>query len=41
VWDGIPDPVEFLAQLRRKAGLPARFWHPDLRLWRYSVEKYV
>ena len=41
VWEGIPDPIEFLAQLRRKAGLPARFWHPDLRLWRYSVEKYT
>lgn len=40
VWESIPDPVEFLAQLRRKAGLPARFWHRDLRLWRYSVEKY-
>ena len=41
VWDGIPDPLEFLAALRHKAGLPARLWPADLRLWRYSVEKYV
>jgi AmmeMemoRadiSam system protein A len=40
VWDSLPDPVDFLAQLRHKAGLPARFWHRDLRLWRYGVEKY-
>jgi AmmeMemoRadiSam system protein A len=40
VWESIPDPIDFLAQLRRKAGLPARFWHADLRLWRYCVEKY-
>jgi AmmeMemoRadiSam system protein A len=40
VWDGIPDPLEFLSALRHKAGLPARAWHPDMRLWRYSVEKY-
>ena len=40
VWENLPDPVDFLAELRRKAGLPARFWHPDLRLSRYTVEKY-
>jgi AmmeMemoRadiSam system protein A len=40
VWENLPDPLDFLAELRRKAGLPARFWHPDLRLSRYAVEKY-
>ena len=40
VWESIPEPFEFLRELRRKAGLPERFWHDDLRLWRYSVEKY-
>lgn len=40
VWEGIPDPREFLAELKLKARLPARFWHRDLRLARYSVEKY-
>jgi len=41
VWDGIPDPIEFLGELRRKAGLPPRFWHADVRLSRYTVEKYA
>jgi len=40
VWDHLPDPVDFLGELRRKAGLPARFWHPEVRLSRYAVEKY-
>lgn len=41
VWESIPDPLAFLAELRRKAELPRRFWHPDLRLTRYTVEKFV
>lgn len=41
VWESIPDPLSFLAELRRKAALPRRFWHPDLRLTRYTVEKFV
>lgn len=40
VWESVPDPVEFLSELRRKAGLPARFWHPQIRLSRYTVEKF-
>lgn len=40
VWENIPDPLGFLCELRRKAGLPARFWHPDVKLSRYTVEKY-
>jgi AmmeMemoRadiSam system protein A len=40
VWESLPDPVDFLGELRRKAGLPARFWHAELRLSRYTVEKY-
>lgn len=41
VWEQLPEPREFLAQLKRKAGLPADFWHPDVRLYRYTVEKYA
>src|SRR5690349_7833365 len=41
VWENIPDPFEFLRNLKLKAGLPERFWHGDLKLWRYSVEKYL
>ena len=41
VWESLPLPVDFLGELRRKAGLPPRFWHPDVRLSRYTVEKFT
>lgn len=41
VWESLPSPAEFLEALRHKAGLPAGFWHPDLRLSRYTVEKFA
>ena len=41
VWESLPEPEAFLDALRRKAGLPARFWHPDMRLSRYTVEKFA
>jgi AmmeMemoRadiSam system protein A len=37
VWDELPDAGEFLAELKRKAGLPGHFWDPDVRLLRYTV----
>ena len=40
VWESLPDPADFLGELRRKAGLPAGFWHPGIRLSRYTVEKF-
>jgi AmmeMemoRadiSam system protein A len=40
VWDSLPDPLEFLCELRRKAELPMRFWHPAVKLSRYTVEKF-
>lgn len=40
VWENICDPLDFLCELRRKAGLPARFWHADVKLSRYGVEKH-
>lgn len=40
VWEQLPQPHQFLAQLKRKAGLGADFWASDLGLWRYSVEKF-
>ena len=40
VWDSIPDPAEFLRQLKVKAGLEPTFWADDLRLLRYSVIKF-
>lgn len=38
VWEQISAPHEFLAALRRKAGLPANFWAKDLQLEIYQVE---
>ena len=40
VWESLADPLVFLGELRRKAGLSARFWHPDVKLSRYTVEKF-
>lgn len=40
VWESLPDPESFLAQLKRKAGLPADFWHEDIVLSRYTVSKW-
>jgi AmmeMemoRadiSam system protein A len=40
VWETIPRPLVFLAELKRKAGLPADFWAGDLKLYRYTVEKW-
>jgi AmmeMemoRadiSam system protein A len=40
VWESLPDAVDFLAALRLKARLPAHFWDPEIRLTRYTVEKY-
>jgi AmmeMemoRadiSam system protein A len=41
VWESLPEPAEFLSHLKRKAGLPGTFWHRDLRLSRYTVEKFA
>lgn len=40
VWDQLPNPQEFLAHLKRKAGLAPDYWSGDIRLSRYTVEKY-
>jgi hypothetical protein len=40
VWESLPRPEDFLAQLKRKAGLPPDFWHDDIRLARYTVRKW-
>jgi AMMECR1 domain-containing protein len=37
VWEQLPEPRQFLTQLKRKAGLPADFWAEGLRLSRYEL----
>jgi AmmeMemoRadiSam system protein A len=40
VWEHLPTPTAFMAQLKRKAGLRADFWADGVRLQRYTVEKW-
>lgn len=40
VWEQLPDPVQFMAHLKQKSGLAADFWHPDVRLFTYQVDKF-
>ncbi|MBU2640817.1 MAG: AmmeMemoRadiSam system protein B [Gammaproteobacteria bacterium] len=40
VWEQLPEPAEFLAHLKRKAGVPVDFWSDSVRLSRYTVSKW-
>ncbi len=39
VWASLPEPADFVRQLKRKAGLPLDYWSDEIRIWRYAVEK--
>lgn len=38
VWETLPDPRDFLRELKRKAGLPHDYWCADVRISRYTTE---
>jgi len=40
VWESLPNPHDFFAHLKQKAGFTADFWSPDVRLHRYEVQKW-
>lgn len=40
VWESLPDPRQFMTQLKLKAGLPADFWDEKVILARYRVQKW-
>jgi len=40
VWEQLPSADDFMAHLKRKAGLSADFWAPGVRLQRYTVAKF-
>ncbi len=40
VWAQLPQPQVFIAHLKNKAGLPQDYWSDDIRLSRYSVQKW-
>jgi AmmeMemoRadiSam system protein A len=39
VWETLPEPTQFLRQLKCKAGLPAEGWSPHIRVLRYESEQ--
>ena len=40
VWKSLPEPKEFLDQLKVKAGLTADYWTDTIEVWRYSTESF-
>ena len=40
VWENLSQPRDFLAMLKRKAGLPDDFWAEGVKLSRYTVTKW-
>jgi len=40
VWEALPDPRQFLRQLKRKAGFRADYWSAGIRISRYTTEQF-
>lgn len=40
VWDSLPDPQQFMAHLKQKAGVPANYWSGKVMLATYQVQKW-
>mgnify|MGYP002620751147 CR=1 FL=1 len=40
VWDQLPEPAQFLAHLKLKAGLSAGYWSPSMKVWRYTTTSF-
>jgi uncharacterized protein len=40
VWEQIPDPLQFVRQLKMKAGWPAAYWSNNVRALRYTTESF-
>jgi AmmeMemoRadiSam system protein A len=40
VWGSLPQPPDFLAELKLKAGVPAGFWSAAVNVYRYGVTKW-
>jgi len=39
VWKRVADPSRFVAEVKRKAGLPPGYWSDTLRFYRYTVRE--
>ncbi|UCG73000.1 MAG: AmmeMemoRadiSam system protein A [Chromatiales bacterium] len=40
VWEKLPQPADFIRELKRKAGLPADYWSDSLRFARYRATSF-
>ena len=40
VWESLPQPLEFLRNLKMKAGLPPDHWSDKVRVYRYQTESF-
>jgi len=40
VWESLPDPRQFLAHLKMKAGLAPEYWSELIKVWRYTTESF-
>jgi AmmeMemoRadiSam system protein A len=38
VWEQLPSATDFLGELKRKAGLPRRFWSTEIEIFLYHTE---
>jgi AmmeMemoRadiSam system protein A len=41
VWESLPEPGQFLAQLKAKCGLPEDYWSEQLEFLRYRTTTYA
>jgi AmmeMemoRadiSam system protein A len=41
VWETLPEPRDFIAALKHKAGIPIDFWSPALNVGLYQVTKWT
>jgi len=40
VWESLPTPSEFVAQLKRKSGLSEDYWSNTISFQRYTTEEF-
>lgn len=40
VWESLPEPRDFVRELKGKAGLPAEYWSPTLTAKRYRTQSF-
>ena len=40
VWEGLPEPADFIAQLKRKAKMDAKYWSDTIKVERYTTVEW-